>query len=112
MPGSFIADDLSVFFNLSEFASSGVVKTSAGATVATINGIFDHPGDEWNPTTGEIERNDYEFQCKTSDIPAAVVAGYSITIAAMDYEILSILDDGTGVSTITITPINAAEIED
>lgn len=93
-----ISDEM---FEYSELTTAATF--THGATVATINVIFDNefsvmgiPG---------IEEAQPQAQCKTSDVPAAV-HNDTLTIGGVVYYIKGIEPDGLGVTTLILSKSN------
>lgn len=91
-----MAEDLDVFFQDEDFASSATY-TPDGGSASTISGIFD---DEYVEVDGQnvgIASNMPVFQCKTSDVISAS-DGDALVVNAVNYTIRVVKHDGTGMT--------------
>lgn len=91
-------EDLSVFFDLSDFAESAVITLSGGAT-RTVSAIFNTPSLSVEIYDQQIETDAPSALCKTVDL-TGVKNNNSMAIGGKTYKIAKISDDGTGVSTV------------
>lgn len=94
-------EDLGQFFDLDEFAVAAVIKTAVGATVRTINVIFNDPLQEVAIFDADVESNLSFVQCRTVDL-AGVTHNHTMTIDSILYRIVKINGDGTGLSTVQL----------
>ena len=94
----FYENDLDVYF--SDFAFDALLL-SAGAGSKYIKVLFDKNGFSINPYTGEIENSGPAAQAKTSDVEGAVHKDI-LEISSITYEILEIIDDDTGITTLRL----------
>ena len=94
----FYDGDIAVFF--SDFAVDALLL-SAGAGSKTIKVLFDKNGFSINPYTGETENSGPAAQAKTSDVEGAVHKDI-LEISSITYEILEIIDDDTGITTLRL----------
>ena len=84
------AEDLSAFFNPSEF---GQAATLAGVAVA---GIFDNGFDEQALAMG-MASGAPVFTLASAAVPAQVI-GLSLVVGAVTYKVVESMPDGTGVT--------------
>jgi len=63
--------------------------------------FFDKNGFSINPYTGETENSGPAAQAKTSDVEGAVHKDI-LEISSITYEILEIIDDDTGITTLRL----------
>src|SRR3990172_3678425 len=94
----FYDGDIAVFF--SDFAVDALLL-SAGAGSKTIKVLFDKNGFSINPYTGEIENNGPAAQAKTIDVDGAVHKNI-LVVDGISYEILEIIHDDTGITTLRL----------
>lgn len=90
------ADDISLILDPEDF---GTAATYSGAT---INGIFDNetvPMDAGG--TAQVHQQQPRFTCRTTDV-SGVASGDTITISAVDYNIVAWIHDGTGVTVLQL----------
>ena len=88
-----IAEDLTAFLNVSDFAQA---VTVAGAEVAV---LFDNGYQA--ALNGFAESAAPSIMGKTSDL-AALVQGSAVTVGGIDYKVVSVHPDGTGVTTLIL----------
>jgi hypothetical protein len=86
------SEDLSVFFDTSEFA---VDATVAGVAV---KGIFDHQYVEEFDITGEAPT----LLCQTSQLPSGLSQGDTVSIGSTQYQVVGIQPDGTGLTLLVL----------
>jgi hypothetical protein len=94
-------EELSQFFDTDEHAVAAVVRNKAGATVRTINVILETPQQNVAIFDAEVEAGVPLAHCATADL-AGVAHGYTLTIGADVYVIVTHTSDGTGVSTVNL----------
>ncbi len=97
----FYEADIDVFF--SDFAVDALL-TSVGAGTKTIKVIFDKNGFSINPYTGEVANEGPEAQAKTTDVNGTVHKE-TLAIAGIVYEILEVIHDGNGFTTLKLNKI-------
>ena len=85
-------EDLDVFFQTSDFATTVTVKSTQ------LSAIFDHDYAEEFETEGEFPM----LVCKTADLPNDLAHGDSVTIGSSTYKVVGIQSDGTGVTTLVL----------
>lgn len=97
-------DDLGAFFLLDDFAiEAKFIKT--GKSVKIIKGIFDNPqiargmNDEFDITIPQPK-----FTCRTADIPD-VEDGDKLKVGSLEYYIRVQINDGEGVSTLSLEKV-------
>ena len=90
-------EDLDVFLNVDEFATTATIHFQDGSTQA-VRGIFDDP--YLNAQIGEYEADSSRprFTCKHADV-LEVRRGDVVDIAGQSYDVLSAAQpDGTGMA--------------
>jgi hypothetical protein len=97
MAGSFVLDDLDVFFNPDEIGDTAVI----GST--TIRGQFNDTYRAVNTQLGTIEVVDANFMCKASDV-TSVKHGDAITTNGATYVIIGIEPGDPGVTNLILRP--------
>ena len=94
----FFDNDINAFF--SDFAFDALLL-SAGAGSKAIKVLFDKNGFSINPYTGETENSGPAAQAKTSDVEGAVHKDI-LERNGISYEILEIIHDDTGITTLRL----------
>ncbi len=95
-------EDLTPFFDTGDFAVAATIKTSAGATVRSINVILTSALAGLQILGAEAIASEPSVLCKTADLAGVVLNSHTITIGAVTYRIVDRKDDGTGVTTLQI----------
>ncbi|HEV2706247.1 MAG TPA: hypothetical protein VGV59_10010 [Pyrinomonadaceae bacterium] len=95
------SENLTQFFDLDEFAVEATIKTAAGATVRTVNVIFNTPQQAVEVLDAGVEAGVPFVECRTSDLDG-VTHKHTMTISSVVYRVVKIDDDGTGVSTVQL----------
>lgn len=101
-----LADDLTPFFNLDEHAVEAAIQTPQGVAVRTIKVILSVPVGEVQVGAGEVAHLQPTFQCPTAEL-AGVKKDYKAVIAGTTYAVVRRENDGTGLSTVWLTKVNA-----
>jgi hypothetical protein len=86
MPGNFLTDDLSTFFNTSDFATAATY-TPAGGDPVSINVIFDDSKIDIDPITGQNINLDPTVLCKKSDV-STIKPNDAFTIGSVSFKVL------------------------
>lgn len=96
-----LGDDLSVFFNLAEFADEVTVLPGNRKFPA----IFDEQF--FDPESGEmyLEGSKPFLTCKGSDLAADLVKGKRIQVKGKQYSVLQIQTEGTGTAVVILSKI-------
>ena len=97
----FYEGDIDIYF--SDFGED-ILLLSAGAGSKTIKVLFDKNGFSINPYTGETENSGPVAQAKTSDVEGAVHKDI-LERNGISYEILEIIHDDTGITTLRLNKI-------
>lgn len=93
------ASDLSIFFDIGDFADSAKY-TPYGKRTKTIDGIFDNATAQLSATDEmAITIPQPRFYCRSVDVTGGA-EGDKIVIRNTDYTVRVMVDDGTGVSTL------------
>lgn len=93
-------DDLGAFFILDDFATTATFK---GGSVV---GIFDNPQVSLGMTIDfDITIPQPKFICRTADLPN-VQEGDTLTVNSTDYYIRIQINDGEGVSTLSLEKVS------
>lgn len=97
-------DDLGAFFLLDDFAiEAKFIKT--GKAVKIVKGIFDNPQVARNVTDEfDITIPQPKFTCRTADLPS-VEDGDKLKIGSVEYYIRVQINDGEGVSTLSLEKV-------
>lgn len=94
-------EDLSVFFNVGEFADEVTIV----ATGRKIPAIFDEQF--FDPETGEayLEGAKPYLTCKASDLGADLVKGKKVTVKGNQYTVLQPQPEGTGTAVVLLSKL-------
>lgn len=96
MPGDFLTDDLTTFFNTDEFAVSAVYTPAGGSAEDAVNGILDEELLQGNQYSGQVQEASAEFTGLYSDMAGWKLNG-RLTINGVNYQVQSDpVPDGTG----------------
>lgn len=102
MSGQFLADDLSAFFDVDEFADSAVFDGSAVA----VTGILDKAFDLAQIGAADVGSTAPVFTLKSSDVPANVQGRYlrfgNLLAGGSRYRVMAAHSDGTGVTLLVL----------
>jgi hypothetical protein len=95
------AEDLSVFFNVGEFADEVLVVASSRKFPA----IFDEQF--FDPETGEayLEGAKPYLTCKVSDLGADLVKGKAVEVKGIRYTVLQPQPEGTGTAMVLLSKL-------
>lgn len=94
-------EDLSPFFELSDFAVEATIKNGS-TTVRTAKVIFDSIAGPLDVLAAEVQAGSPKARIKTDDLAGVVLNTHTIVINSVTYRIVGREDDGTGVSTILL----------
>ncbi len=96
------ANDRAVFFDTDDFAET-ITWTLAAGGATTLAGIVDDSFEEIElPVSGNASLAQVRLiiAVATADLPTGAAVGDTVTLAAVDYEVMTIEDDATGVTTV------------
>lgn len=97
-------DDLGAFFILDDFAITATFS-QAGSVVGSVMGIFDNPQVSLGLNTDfDITIPQPQFVCRTADLPN-VAEGDVLTVNSAQYYIRVQINDGEGVSTLSLEKV-------
>ena len=98
-------EDLSEFFDLSEFAVTAVVRRD-GTEIGEVRGIFDDPNVVSDLGEYEFDHPTPQFVCKETDV-SAVRKGDVLEVIGRVYDIMREPQlDGTGIATLILSEPN------
>lgn len=97
------AADRAAFVSTNDFGAS-IIYTAEGQSAVTLSGIFDN---EYllQPVEGMetgAESATPKITCRTADLPADAAVGDELTVDGVDYAVVELMPDGTGMSEIRL----------